>query len=139
MKIPLVLLADYANLTADGKLNILGIFNAIYAPSFPVLRPQMHLVFQFIVAPGERGTTKQIDIKLIDADGKELYGMSSTTLVGRDLPVDWELPQIIELHGLLFPKPGDFAFSILVNGDEKATARLRVALRESADSPHGAG
>lgn len=127
MKIPLALLADYANVTAEGKLNIMGIFNTIFVPGgFPTVHPQMRLIFQFLVSPAERGSTKTIEIKLLDADGNVLLGLTSTVQLPQDLPINQEIPQIIELNGLVFPKVGDYAFSILVNGEEKTTAPFHV-------------
>src|SRR6185436_5289009 len=45
--VKLALLADGANATAEGKLNILGIFNALHAASFPCAHPHMCLVLRF--------------------------------------------------------------------------------------------
>ena len=47
MRVPLAVLADYANVTTDGKLNIMGIFNRIFASALPVVHPQMRLVMRF--------------------------------------------------------------------------------------------
>src|SRR5919204_3250104 len=44
MRLSLALLADYANVSHDGKLNIMGIFGQIHAPQFPAVHAQMHLV-----------------------------------------------------------------------------------------------
>jgi hypothetical protein len=45
LRIPLALLADSANVSQDGKLNILGIFENIMSFQFPVSHPTMALVF----------------------------------------------------------------------------------------------
>jgi hypothetical protein len=139
MKIPLAVLADYANVTAEGKLNIMGIFNTIFVTSdFPALHPQLQLVFQFLVSPAERGETKKIDIKLLDADGSVLLGIAAETRLPQDMPANQEIPQIIGLNGLVFPKPGDYAFSILVNGEEKTTVAFHVLPIPSAKPPNQA-
>jgi hypothetical protein len=44
MKQLLFLAADYANITGDGKLNVMGIFNDIYSFNFPARHSSMHLV-----------------------------------------------------------------------------------------------
>lgn len=46
MDASILLLADFANVDAAGKLNIIGAFNRIYASKFPCRHPQMHLVKQ---------------------------------------------------------------------------------------------
>ncbi|MGH2484553.1 MAG: DUF6941 family protein [Ktedonobacterales bacterium] len=127
MQIPLAVLADYANITVDGKLNIMGIFNTIFVTSsFPATHPQLQLVFQFVVPASERGETKRIDIKLLDADGDVLVNITSETLLPRDMPANQEIPQIVGLNGLVFPKVGDYAFSVLINGEEKKSVALHV-------------
>ena len=47
MDVTLALLADAANVSQDGKLNILGIFNGLGAAAFPATHPSMHLVLRF--------------------------------------------------------------------------------------------
>ena len=127
MQIPLAVLADYANVTAEGKLNIMGIFNTIFvAGGFPSTHPQLQLVFQFVVPAAERGEKKTIDIKLLDADGMILVSLTSETQLPADMPANQEIPQIVGLAGLVFPHPGDYAFSILVNGEEKKSVALHV-------------
>lgn len=127
MKVPLALIADYANVTAEGKLNIMGIFDTIFVPGgFPTVHPQMRLIVRFQVAPAEQGSTKLIEIKLLDADGNLLLAMASTIQLPQDLPLNAEFPQIVELNGLTFSKAGDYAFSVLVGGEEKANVPFHV-------------
>ena len=49
MKTRIAVLADYASLSIEHKLNIMGIFTAINAAQTPVVHPQMKLVTQFEV------------------------------------------------------------------------------------------
>jgi hypothetical protein len=136
MRVPLALLADYANVTAEGKLNIMGIFDAIYAGAFPATHPQMRLIMRFQFAAGDRGTTKNIQIRLLDADGNALLALGSTVVVPQNAPLNLEIPQIIELNGLQFPKQGDYAFSILVNDEERATVPFRVLPINALPAPN---
>lgn len=46
MEVSLALLADYANVTREGKLNLLGLFDRIDARAVPWVHPQMQLVLQ---------------------------------------------------------------------------------------------
>lgn len=55
MIVPFAVLADYANVIADGKLNILGIFDTIYGASLPVEVPNMRLAMQLQTEPRDRG------------------------------------------------------------------------------------
>ena len=53
MKTIVFLVADYANLSIDRKLNIMGIFNQIFATNFPAIHPSMHLVIEVGMEPDE--------------------------------------------------------------------------------------
>jgi len=53
MDLTYLLAADYANITRDGKLNVMGIFSIINAPGFPAVHPQMYLVAQLTAGPFE--------------------------------------------------------------------------------------
>jgi len=44
MKARIAVLADYANVTADRKLNVMGVFNVINASRVPAIHRQMQLV-----------------------------------------------------------------------------------------------
>lgn len=60
MQVPLAVLADYANVTADGKLNIMGIFDIIYAPQVSFVHPQMQLVMKLRTDIGKKECAKCI-------------------------------------------------------------------------------
>lgn len=126
MKVGLAVLADYANVSVEGKLNIMGIFNQIYAPGVPVQHPQMHLVLQFEIDLAEHGLTKVIEIKLLGEDGQQLASVSQTTQIPDLIPLGAQLPLIAALNGLQFPRYGSYAFHILINEDTKATVPFRV-------------
>lgn len=127
MQVPLAVLADYANLTLDGKLNIMGIFQGITAPNVPITHPQMQLVILFQVEPAERGKRKEIEITLLDADGAALLKLGQEIIIPENIPANTQLPQIAQINGISFNKYGDYAFHILVNGETKATVRFAVS------------
>ena len=51
MELTLALLADYANISREGKLNIMGIFEQIFALSFPAVHAQLQLVLRLESSP----------------------------------------------------------------------------------------
>jgi hypothetical protein len=69
MKATLAVLADYANVTQDGKLNIMGIFHEVNAPFLPFPLPQMFLVASFKVESAEYGKEQLIRLALRDKNG----------------------------------------------------------------------
>jgi hypothetical protein len=68
MKLTLGLLADAANVTAEGKINILGEFNLIRAPQLPIGVASFTLVFR-LEAAGNEPSDHSFTIVLLDEDG----------------------------------------------------------------------
>lgn len=135
MRLLLLLTADYANVTNDGKLNVMGIFNGINATSFPARHPTMHLVIRLAPELGEYGETRTLVVKLLDADGAELMNIAG--------PVSFPVPQkgmkpevnaILELKDMVFPTAGLFQFVVLVDKDFKGECTLYVNQLGQADA-----
>ncbi len=127
MEVSLALLADYSNVTREGKLNLLGLFDRINAPALPWTHPQMQLVLSFQASPAEYDMMKTVEIKLLDADGNTKFTISSELKVpreksGRSVPIN----TMIAINNLRFDTEGDYAFHILIGGDDKKTVPLRV-------------
>lgn len=129
MDVNLALLADYANVSQDGKLNIMGIFQEVNPPVLPFALPQMYLVISFVAGPAEFGLTKNIRIALLESDGSEMLTLEGQMEVPRHVPLPGSrayMNQVIGLNGITFHRPGDYAFSILVGGETKETIGLHV-------------
>ena len=128
VEVKLAVLADYANVSQDGKLNIMGIFQEINPPFLPFPLPQMYLVVSFSAGPAEIGTVRNLRIPLLHSDGQELLAMEAQMTIPRpNRPGSRAyINQTIGLAGVTFERPGDYAFSILVGDDEKATVPLHV-------------
>ena len=127
MDVTLALLADAANVSQDGKLNILGIFNGLGAPTFPATHPQMHLVLRFEANRAEEGKTRQVEIHLADSDGTRLFTISTSLVLPQGMPGQpIRLNHILALNGVRFPKAGDYVFDILVGDDHKAAVDLKL-------------
>ena len=120
-------LADGANVTQDGKLNILGIFNALGASQFPAAHPQMFLVMRFEATRAEEGKTKKIEIQLADGDGGKLFTVGANLVVPTGTPGSAiRMNHILGMNGVQFPRPGDYVFNVLVGDDQKAAVDLKL-------------
>lgn len=127
MKPLLFLVADYANITREGKLNVMGIFNDIFAHSFPARHSSMHLVSILGAELGEYGQTRDFTVRLLDADGNPIFDLSGQFQVprggqGRKPKVNL----ILELKDIVFPNEGIFQFVLLVDKDQKDELSLYV-------------
>ncbi len=135
MDVDFALLADAANVSREGKLNILGAFDRIHGSKFPLTWPRMVLVTRFVASAAEYGAEKQIELVTLDADGKRLGTASGKMTLpkgrpGRQMKINHILPMT-----LTFPHPGVYSIEILVNGEPKATVPLEVVPREQQNGP----
>jgi hypothetical protein len=127
MRLILLLAADYANITRDGKLNVMGIFNKINAVNFPARHSSMHLIVKLAAELGEYGETRDLSVRLLDPDGGEILRMASPIKVPKSgagrAP---EVNAILELKDVVFPKPGPYQFVVLVDKDYKGDLAIDV-------------
>lgn len=127
MRTLLFLVADYANVTSDGKLNVMGIFNDIHAFNFPARHPSMHLVAKLGAELSEYGQKRSFTVILMDADGNHVMEIAGEF----DIPKgqDGRKPEvnlILDLKDIILPKPGRYQFALLVDKDHKAELTLYV-------------
>ena len=120
MRLLILLAADYANITGDGKLNVMGIFRDITATSFPARHSSMHLVVKLAAELGEYNESRTLTVKLRDPDGVEIMSISGPIVISQ--PTSGNIPEvnaILELKDITFPKSGPYQFVVLVDKDYK--------------------
>lgn len=133
MEVTLALLADAANISREGKLNLLGIFNTIYANSFPAIHPKMQLVLSFESTHAEVGRQKNIEIVLFGADNDKIGSIVGKFAVPKgEAGYPIQINHIVDIPPLRLEKPGDYVFRILINGEDKKFSPLRVVAGKSA-------
>ena len=127
MKPLLFLVADYANVTGDGKLNVMGIFNDINAISFPARHSSMHLIAKLGPELSEYGQKRTFTVILMDTDGNHIMELSGEFEVpnaqGGRKP---EVNIILDLKDTILPKPGRYVFVLLIDKDQKDELTLYV-------------
>ena len=127
MEVTLALLADYANITREGKLNVMGLFTIINAPVLPWIHPQMQLVLDLEADPAEWDTQKNIEIKLMDADANQLLSIQGGVKVPRGQSGQrLHINSIMTFGNIKLNSAGDYAFVILIGGETKKRVPLRV-------------
>lgn len=127
MEIKTAVLADAANVSQEGKLNITGIFNRIQAGSFPLTWPFMALVVRLEAHLSELGKHR-INIQITDEDGGKLAMVEGELEIGAgndpDDPPHGHL--ILPIQNAKFSGPGVYSFDILIDGRYEDSARLLV-------------
>lgn len=138
MQVKLSLLADYANVTAEGKLNILGIFDRIRVHDLPVVHPQMHLILRLEAHPAERDRSHGVEIRLHDPDGETVFEVRGDVVPHGEIGQSIATNQILTLNNLQLNKSGGYTFLVLVNNDLKAEVPLDVEIG-AAETVRGPG
>ena len=128
MECNMALLADSANVSDAGKLNILGAFDQIGAPGFPVRHEAMTMVLRFDASPAEVGEQKEGVIRCLDEDGTQLGQLTATiTIPPPSKPGQRvKIQTIIPLENMVFPKAGAYSFHVMINGETKADIPLAL-------------
>lgn len=136
MQIRIAVLADYTNITNNGKLNILGIFSQIHAGSVPATHAFMNLVIQFAFEAIE-ASDKNVKIILQDADAKQVLSLEGILSISKpNSPDPIVINQVVPLQNIVFPHYGSYEFAIEVDG-ETVPAQVPVdILPVPSPTPH---
>ena len=128
MKIKLAVLADYANVSQEGKLNIMGIFERVLASSVPIRHPEMKLVIRMAVAHAEQDRDHDVEIQCMDSDDAKLFSVGGRFRVERSEGIvePVHVNQILDIRDLIFNKFGSYTFSILINNEIREQIALDI-------------
>src|SRR6188768_1928344 len=98
MHVSFALFADAANLSQEGKLNILGVFDALQVASFPAVHPRAHLVVHLKGNYADVGH-HVLTLRWMDPEGGELWSSTGELEVGAPPPSadEMDLPFIAQL------------------------------------------
>lgn len=130
-KLDFAFLADAAEAEPGRKFYVLGGgVDSINAPSFPVTHPHLSLVIRLLVHPAEAGRDHELEIRMMDTDGRSLANVQGTFSatgggpIGREAPVN----MVFNMVNTRFERAGDYSFEILINNEHKKSLPLRVTL-----------
>jgi len=130
MNIQVAVLCDAAT-DDNGKLNILGCFDTIYAPQMPAVHPQCSVAMRVTFQSGDEGERK-LGLNFINADGRPI-------MQAIDLPVSVALPDeahfltrnfIVNIQQLKFNEPGLYRVDVRLDGESQASIPLLVKMIE---------
>jgi len=114
MKVRLAVLADAANVSREGKLNILGEFNLIWTQVFPAVCPRMFMVLKVEADPGE-APTKLLRLRFLDQDSQPVGPLieceiSLTQRFRSGVPISGIV--MLEFRDAVFPREGTYELEV---------------------------
>ena len=126
MNIQVAVLCDAAT-DDNGKLNLLGAFDTIYARELPAIHPQCAVALRVTFLGGDEGK-RQMKLNFVDADGHAI-------MPPIDIPVEVTLPEdmhfgtrnfIINIQQLKFDQPGLYSVDLSLDGQSQSSIPLLV-------------
>jgi hypothetical protein len=104
-------------------------FDTIYAVKVPATHPLFYSVISIKFSATEAGP-KRVGMHLIDEDGNSIVPPLDTTINVNPPPPGFLYRNqriALAMHGVTFPRYGDYIVSWLVDGQEIKTVPLKVA------------
>lgn len=131
MELLLGLVCDDARTTPEGKLDVQGVFNDLFAPGFPARQDRMVLVLAFEWDRDDQGRF-QFRVDLTGPDGEPSLTVDGHTDVDRRPP---ERPPprtrlVMPLEEVVFPSPGRYRFEVRMKGRTFDGPSLHLIERE---------
>lgn len=129
MRLLLCKLCEYATQQQNGRHSMIGIFDNVVAPYFPVDHPPLALCVQLEFDGSEAGLPMDLAVRFLDDDAKTLLDVNASGEIPRDAnggPV--RLFMQFQIPAIRFERPGDYRLDVLFNGVVVGEERLPVML-----------
>ena len=127
MNIQVAVLCDAAT-DDNGKLNLLGAFDTIYARELPAIHPQCSVALRVTFFNGDEGK-HTLRLNFVDADGRSIMPDFPPIPVEVTLPDDVHFGTrnfIINIQQLKFDEPGLYSVDISLDDRSQASIPLLV-------------
>ena len=129
MQISFALFADAANLSQEGKLNVLGVFGALQVASLPAVHPRAHLVVGLRGGHEDVGA-HQVALRWSNPAGKELWSTAGNLDIAAPPGevTELDLPLIASID-LPIDQAGTYTMRVAV--DDSVAADVRLVVRSA--------
>ena len=120
------LFADAANLSQEGKLNVLGVFDALHVASLPAVHPRATLVVRLKASPDDAGT-HALSLTWVAPGGEEVWSSSGEVEVHSPPPgaIEVDIPVIAAID-LPIAEAGVHVMRVELDAEVEAEVGLHV-------------
>lgn len=127
MQVSFAVFADAANLSQEGKLNVLGVFDALQVGAMPSVHPRAHLVVHLKGGLKDVGR-HTVTLRWINPQGSELWNSTGELNVGQPPSgvTEMDLPLIAQID---LPIDSAGAYRMTVSLDDRQSAEVPVQVR----------
>ena len=137
MHVSFALFADAANTSQEGKLNILGVFDALQVAALPAVHPRATMIVRLKALPDDIGR-HTLAFGWVGPNGDEIWSSSGELEVGNPPPGATELDvPVIAAIDLPIQEAGTHVMRVLLDGDLCAELLLHVRAGSVAMPPMG--
>jgi hypothetical protein len=126
MHISFALFADAANLSQEGKLNILGVFDAVQVAGFPAVHPRANIVLRVKGTQTDVGS-HAVNLRWLNPVGDELWSSSGQLDINNPPHgvQDMDVPLIATVD-LPLDRPGTYTLSIALDNSPVSELALQA-------------
>ncbi len=126
MHISFAVFADAANLSQEGKLNVLGVFDAVQVAGLPTIHPRTHFIVR-LKANGDDVGQHSLAFRWLSPHEEELWSSTGEMNVAPAANPMYEVDlPIIAVVDLPLNMAGQYTMQVALDGKPSATARLFV-------------
>lgn len=137
MHISFALFADAANLSQEGKLNILGVFDALQVGALPAVHPRATLVVR-LKADHEDAGVHTMSFGWVGPNGEEIWSSSGELEVGNPPPGAFEVDiPVIAAIDLPIQQSGTHTMRVELDGELRSELFLHVRIGTPVPPAHG--
>ena len=139
MQLAFALFADSANVSVEGKLNILGVFDALLVGNTPTVHPRATLVMRLKGTLDEIGHHR-VSLSWTSPEGTELWQSSGDLEIGTPPAgaIEMDFPLILTFD-LPIPVPGTHRLRISIDDEQQGELAVHTRVGGAPMAPPVAG
>jgi len=130
VQVTLAAICDYASISVGEKINVMGVFDTIFAAQFPASHPQLFLAIRVQFGYEDRNTEMRVLVRLENEDGQKSFEATPVGKIGDVPPGEVGNSNLImQLANLSFPAPGRYSVVIRA-GEHEVRLPLRIVRQD---------